>query len=115
MPVWLCRSAMVVLTVGVLFGQFARGAQTTEGRAEPAPAAAVGLMKASVQSSLLTPTSLSPFSRWKTRLKTILTETDPRILEEPDLGPALMPSVFGPLASSAPIAPHRLAPLRMRC
>jgi len=40
------------------------------------------------------PQSISPFSPWRYRLKSVLQETDSRIIQESDLGPVPLPGRF---------------------
>jgi hypothetical protein len=60
------------------------------------------------------PSSISPFSAWRYRLKSVLPETDSRIIQEADLGPVPLPEPhFSFDARSPNSGPYRtIVPLR---
>jgi hypothetical protein len=96
------RSAMLMLIACILLGVPSRGSEIALFPADPVPS----LMAGRPESSTLSPHSplparratLSHFTPWKTRIKIVLAETYQRIIEEGDLGPAILP---GRLIASA--------------
>jgi hypothetical protein len=60
------------------------------------------------------PFSISPFSTWRYRLKSVIEETDTRIIREADLGPVPLPEpAFSSAAQTPRFDPFRtIVPLR---
>ena len=61
------------------------------------------------------PSSLALYSPWRSRLKSVLEETNPRIIEESDLGFLASPTHAIPFDSSGLSLIRRLAPVPLRC
>jgi hypothetical protein len=91
----LCgRSAMLVLIACTLLGASSRASQITDDSTERVHSVITGrtgtLMIWPDSSRPCRGATLSQFTPWKTRLKSVLEETKQRIVEECDLGPALI-------------------------
>ena len=89
---WSRRSAILVLLSGFLLASLANGTPDVKVRTKHDPIHVVGaIAKRAVSLSASRPASISIQSPWRSRLKSVLDETDPRVIEESDLGPVLDP------------------------
>ncbi len=71
--------------------------------------------KSTYSPSVSRPASVTSYSPWRSRLKSVLEETSPRIIVESDLGPLPSPSHFIPFVSSGLSPSRRVATLPLRC
>ena len=112
------RSAILMLTACIVLAAAAHTSQSTESPADKTQLFVSGHTGISIvgpHSSLLPRgATLSRFTPWRTRLKSVLPETDPKIVEECDCGSAFLPdrpitSALGepascPFTTRAPLA-----------
>jgi hypothetical protein len=108
--------AIVVLVAGFLLAPSSIVAPTIQepGRHDPIPVAhATG--RHALSPSTTRPTSVSTFSPFRSRLKSVLEETNPRFIEESDLGPVSIPNHFVRLVWSRPGVSGQLDTLPLRC
>jgi hypothetical protein len=113
------RSALLMLIAGILLGAPSRGSETARFRADRIASRWVDNQK----SSTISPHSsvaahrptLSPFTPWKTRIKSVLGETYQRVSDESELGLAIPPGQL--LASVTRELASRRLPIRppLRC
>jgi hypothetical protein len=116
MPMWSRRTAMLILTSLVLSVPNARGVQPVGPRAENAPVARpLASAPADLGAVDSSPLSLTPFTPWKMRRKAVLEETDTRIGQESDLGPACLPDRVSSLAQLGPIRSRLINRIPLRC
>ncbi len=113
------RSAVLTLIIYMLLGAPSRGAQISDdpagrGRSHFAmhSGALTGWSDSPQQSRGAT---LSQFTPWKTRIKSVLEETKHRVIDECDLGPAMLSGQF--FASRTDELPSCPLPIRppLRC
>jgi hypothetical protein len=113
---WLRRSAIVVLIAGFLVASFAADTRAVKNRSKHDPIHVTGAThQRALSPSPSRPFSVSIQSQWRSRLKSVLDETDPRILEESDLGPAPIPIQTILIGCNGPSPCLRLATLQLRC
>jgi len=113
---WSRRSAILVLMAGFLLATVATGARESKVRSKLDPIHVAGATAKRVLSlSASRPVSISIQSPWRSRLKSMLDETDPRVVEESDLGPVLVPiqTIFFRSNGLGPFL--RPATLQLRC
>jgi hypothetical protein len=110
------RSAMVILIAALLLTPSARSTPVVDGQADCAQTLAAHVVNPCLLPFPTSgPASVSSFSPWRHRRKAVLEETNPRILEESDLGAVICPSEF---TRSEPSEPHfcgPLSPVPLRC
>jgi hypothetical protein len=96
------RSAVLMLVAAILLGAPSRGSETANFRAEPFLSRSVYREKSPVISRQAPlparRATLSAFTPWKSRIKSVLAETYERVIDESDFGPAIPP---GQLLASA--------------
>jgi hypothetical protein len=96
------RSAILMLIAGILLGGPSRGSETASFQSDPILSQSVHSEKSPVilRHSPLPArrATLSAFTPWKTRIKSVLAETYQRVNDESDFGPAISP---GQLLASA--------------
>jgi hypothetical protein len=89
------RSAVLMLIAGILLGAPSRGSETASFRSDLILSRTVRREKSPVISrhSPLPArrATLSAFTPWKTRIKSVLAETYQRVIDESDFGPAIPP------------------------
>ncbi len=89
------RSAVLMLIAGILLGGPSRGSETASFPSDPILSQTVRSEKSSIilRHSPLPAcrATLSAFTPWKTRIKSVLVETYQRVNEESDFGPAISP------------------------
>jgi hypothetical protein len=92
------RSAMLMLIACIMLGASSHGSRITSNPAERVQyqmTAHAGTSTVWLQSPRLPRgATLSHFTPWKTRIKSVLEETKPRVIEECDLGPAILSGRF---------------------
>src|SRR5262245_9310716 len=120
MPIWSPRSAMVILVACIFITPAARPSHIPES----APKTVIQVHSIGEPKSLIgglplsrpcPSTSLATFTPWRHRLKTVLEETDPRIIEESDLGPAIPPSQLIPFLPFELVSARHLITPPLRC
>ena len=98
------RSAILMLIAGILLGAPARGSETASFRSDPIlsqtvrPETSPIILRYSPLPARRA--TLSAFTPWKTRIKSVLAETYQRVNDESDFGPAISP---GQLLASATV------------
>jgi len=111
------RSAILMLMACISLGAHTRGSQSPESSADPIHAVIAGHTGLSIDwphsPRLAHGATLSRFTPWRNRLKTVLQETAPKLFEECDFGFAVLPyrliisaaveRVSCPLATRAPL------------
>jgi hypothetical protein len=89
------RPAVLMLIAGVVLGAPSRGSETASFRADQILSRTVRSEKSSVilRHAPLPArrATLSAFTPWKTRIKSVLAETYQRVIDETDFGPAIPP------------------------
>jgi hypothetical protein len=115
------RTALVLLATGILLGGCAGGTQV----GEPRSRAPVDVQSSSVPALLMGKAVLAPPLRqataivklkpWRYRLKTVLDQTDHRVIEETDLGPTPLPSRLHSHSSLELVDRHRSVCTPLRC
>jgi hypothetical protein len=112
------RTAMLILVGWICLSPATQGAVSADSRPSCAVAVTADKPELSTRwfaSRLPRAAKFVPMIRWKARPKIVLGETDRRVGEEVDLGPALVPDR---LISSAPLpwtSSAVAAPSRLRC
>lgn len=110
------RSSILVLVVSFLLATWTTGSREVKNRANPRPIRVGWAFKRRIPSmNQSRPVSLSVQSPWRSKLKSVLGETDPRVFEESDLGPAPITAPGIVQERNAPSPGLRLAPLKLRC
>jgi hypothetical protein len=113
---WSRGTAVLILTSLVLSVPDARSVQPVRPRAE---CARVARSLANAYADLAThdssPQSMTPFTPWKMRRKAVLEETETRIGQESDLGPACLPDRVSSLAQVGPIQSRLIDRIPLRC
>ena len=109
------RSAILMLIACVLLGGTSRGSQTsiapTEQGRSGIDAASEALATFSHFHGSPRRAAFSPFSPWRTRLKSVLEQTKPRFLDDCDLGPVILSGqLFGWRAAELLSCPTSHAP-----
>jgi hypothetical protein len=113
------RSAMLTLIACMVVGAPSRGSQITAFQADRLDSLIAGHFVPVIgwpdSSRLLRGATLSQFTPWKTRIKSVLEETKQRFTEECDLGPAMLSGRFFKSASfRLPSCPVAISP-PLRC
>jgi hypothetical protein len=89
------RSALMMLATCTLFGCASCGSQFEHPPADRLHSTNVDHSEpSSVWPHIVQPGSrpaISCFTPWKSRIKSVLEETDPKVIEERDLGPVIVP------------------------
>jgi len=89
------RSAILMLIAGFLLGAPSRGSETASVRSDPILSRTVQSEKSAVVSGHsplpARRATVSAFTPWKTRIKSVLGETYQRVIDETDFGPAIPP------------------------
>jgi hypothetical protein len=113
---WFRHEAIVVLAVGFLLAPSTIVVPTGHSRAshdlKPIAHATCGQTFSPATSRSNSVLSYSPF---RSRLKSVLEQTDPRVVEELDLGPVSVPSHVTRLVWSGPVIRVHLDTIPLRC
>ena len=113
------RSAMALLITCLVLCAPSRGSEIADSAANRAPSLVAGNftepLSWSHSARPVRGATLSQFTPWKTRIKSVLAETYQRIIEERDLGLAIPPGQLFSTATVEPVSsPHRMRP-PLRC
>jgi hypothetical protein len=113
------RSAMALLITCLVLCAPSRGSEIADSAANRAASLVAGNFTAPLSwSHSARPArgaTLSQFTPWKTRIKSVLAETYQRIIEERDLGSAILPAqLFTAGTVELVSSPHRMRP-PLRC
>jgi hypothetical protein len=116
LPMWLLRSAIVIVITTLWAASSARVSPTVERRTKDATDRAVHL---TVRPVLAAPfpgrEPTAPFSTFRLRRKAVLEETQIQVIPDSDLGPVPSPDRFLALLPSAPMPGTFATSLPLRC
>ena len=110
------RSSILVLIASFLLASWTIDSRVVRVRPGHQPLRVGGAVKRQTPSMTSPrPVSISIQSPWRSRLKSVLEETGPRVLDESDLGPVPVPVSRMLHGCNGPSPFLRLAPLELRC
>jgi len=113
---WFRHLAMVLLAAGLLLVPSTIGVGTVEHPVRDGSSPVVRSTRRQAVSPFVSrSTAVSSFSLFRCRLKSVLEETNPRVVVESDLGPVSIPNHFIRLMGSGPGVHSRLTKLPLRC
>jgi hypothetical protein len=113
---WVRRSAIAVLVAGLLLASAMPSSRRVEGHAKKVlnPVAQSARRRA-LANLAPRPIAVTHFSPWRSRLKTVLHDTHPRVIEEMDLGPVTLPLHFVGFDPTARPLCQLLSSIPLRC
>jgi hypothetical protein len=108
--------AMIVLIAGIGLGPVTPASRAVDPTPNPIKlTSAVGVQRSLAAASLPRSLSVSDFVPWQNRRKAVLEETDPRIVDEIDLGPAPLDQPSIPSTHSRPMTRLFVTTRSLRC
>lgn len=116
-PMGSRHSAILILIAGFLVASSTAGNRSIKDRAalDPSPIRHDCGKPKYDSPSIPRPSSVAIYSPWRSRIKSVLEETSPRIIEESDLGPAPNSTHAMPFVPSGSSLSRRVGRLPMRC
>lgn len=113
---WVRRLALAVLVAGLLLASAMPSVQRVQGHPKKNLNPVVQSARRRALASLAPrPIAVTQFLPWRRRLKTVLHDTHPRVIEEMDLGPVTLPLHFVGFGPAVRPLCQRLSSIPLRC